>query len=156
MYSIRKILFLDFDGVLHPHGACPFSRLPLLEQYLLKMTEIEIVVSSSWRQDQSLEQLRNYFPVSLRKKVFDTTPTLDNVHNPGGRQREIEAYLASAGLNSTNTSWVALDDMPFLFDDGCPFLITVDPNKGFTDIDGLSLAAWFGIVGLNPIINQAT
>jgi hypothetical protein len=39
---MRKILFLDFDGVLHPDGAGLFSKLGLFEEYLSKMPEAEL------------------------------------------------------------------------------------------------------------------
>jgi len=57
---MRKIIFLDFDGVLHPDGVGLFSRLPLLESFLSRMPEAEIVVSSTWREDHTLDELRQF------------------------------------------------------------------------------------------------
>lgn len=46
------ILFLDFDGVMHP-DLCPrsewFERLPMFERWLRGHDQIEVVISSSWR-----------------------------------------------------------------------------------------------------------
>ena len=64
---MKKILFLDFDGVLHPDGIALFSRLGLLEEYLLKMPEIEIVISSTWRETQGFDELKNYFSPSATR-----------------------------------------------------------------------------------------
>ena len=35
---MRKIIFLDFDGVLHPDGIGKLSQLPILEHFLSAMT----------------------------------------------------------------------------------------------------------------------
>ena len=52
-------LFLDFDGVLHSMSGYrdqPFCRLPLLEEVLVN-TDVDIVISSSWRFQYSLDEL---------------------------------------------------------------------------------------------------
>lgn len=67
------ILFLDFDGVLHPWDPKTqlseqqmFSLKPLLENTLRTFPNVEIVITSSWRQKYSLEKLRHLFsPNSL-------------------------------------------------------------------------------------------
>ncbi|MGA1527066.1 MAG: HAD domain-containing protein [Burkholderiaceae bacterium] len=53
-------LFLDFDGVLHSMSGYrdeAFCKLPLLED-LISDIEVDIVVSSSWRFQHSLDELR--------------------------------------------------------------------------------------------------
>lgn len=140
---MKKILFLDFDGVLHSDGIALFSRLGLLEEYLLKMPEIEIVISSTWRETQGLDELKNYFSPSLRDKITGVTPSLEDGYDCGGRQREIHAFLDSAGLNAGNATWVALDDMALFFEDGYPHLILADSSTGFDESNGNSLLAWY-------------
>lgn len=140
---MRKIVFLDFDGVLHPDGIALFSRLGLLETYLSRMPDVEVVISSSWRETESIEQLRAYFSSPIREKIVGATPVLEDGYDCGGRQREIEAYLESAGLKAGNCSWVALDDTQLFFDQGYPNLILTDSSQGFTDIDGESLLSWY-------------
>jgi hypothetical protein len=140
---MRKLLFLDFDGVLHPDGVGLFSKLGLFEEYLSKMPEAEIVISSSWRETHALEDLKANFSASLSGRIIGITPTLDDGYDSGGRQREIEAFLKIAGLNSTNSSWVALDDTQLFFEDDCDFLILTDPNQGFREIDGNALLEWY-------------
>ena len=51
------ILFLDFDGVLHPegedhilNGGADFCFLPRLEALLREFPWVKIVISSSWRE----------------------------------------------------------------------------------------------------------
>jgi hypothetical protein len=90
-----------------------------------------------------LEDLKANFSASLRGRIIGITPTLDDGYDSGGRQREIEAFLKIAGLNSTNSSWVALDDTQLFFEDDCDFLIFTDPNQGFREIDGNALLEWY-------------
>ena len=140
---MRKILFLDFDGVLHPDGVGLFSKLSLFEQYVIGMSELEIIISSSWRETHSFEELKNIFPVSLRDKILGITPTLEDGYDSGGRQREIELFLEAASLNHTNASWVALDDMQSFFNHDCPFLILTKSDTGFCEKNGLTLQEWY-------------
>lgn len=140
---MKKLLFLDFDGVLHPDGAALFSQLGLLEKYLLQMPGAGIVISSSWREEQSIEELKSYFPTPMRDQIIGVTPILADGYDRGGRQREIQAYLDSAGLDNKNCSWVALDDVQVFFEADWPHLILTDSNQGFTEVHGSSLLEWY-------------
>lgn len=141
--TMRKILFLDFDGVLHPDGIALFSQLPVFENYLQKMPGVEIVISSTWREDHSIEKLRGYFSHFVQSRITGVTPSLDDGYDCGGRQREIHAYLDSAGLSTNNCSWVALDDMALFFETGYPHLLLTDSSKGFTEANGDALLEWY-------------
>ena len=62
------ILFLDFDGVLHPEysdRAVPdeiaFCHLPRFEAVLRDFPNVEIVISSTWRYHLPLDALRERF-----------------------------------------------------------------------------------------------
>lgn len=108
------VLFLDFDGVLHPVGVhaagVPFAKVPLLEAMLRepRCAAIQIVVSSTWREAYSLTRLRSVFAPDLRARVIDVTPTLDDYDGPYARCFEIKAWLA---LHPQVERFVALDDM---------------------------------------------
>ena len=140
---MKKLLFLDFDGVLHPDGIGLFSNLGLFEQYLLAMPGVDIVISSTWRETESLDELRAYFAPALRDRIIGVTPTLEDGYDPGGRQREIQAFLDAAGLDHHNATWVALDDTALFFEDGYPHLILTDASKGFSESDGVKLREWY-------------
>lgn len=140
---MRKILFLDFDGVLHPDGIGLFSKLGLLEEYLLKMPEIEIVISSTWRDTETLDELKRYFSEIVQDKIIGVTPSLEDGCDCGGRQREIDSYLSANGLNSMNAAWIALDDMAIFFEEDYRHLILTDSRKGFSEDNGNSLLAWY-------------
>ena len=140
---MKKILLLDFDGVLHADGDALFSKLDSLEKYLLNMPNVDIVISSSWRESYFFDELKKFFPVNLQGRIIGITPTSNGSFERGGRQREIEAFLDAAALNESNSSWIALDDMGYLFDHECSYLILVNPELGFCERDGQQLMAWY-------------
>ena len=140
---MKKIVFLDFDGVLHPDGVATFSNLSLLEEYLHKIPSAEIVITSTWRENHSLNELRGFFSESLRGRIIGVTPSLEDGYDSGGRQLEIESFLESAGLTIDNSSWVAIDDMLHFFKEGCQNLILSDSSKGFSEINGNLLLKWY-------------
>ncbi len=143
--NLRKILFLDFDGVLHSDLDlnANFCKVPCLEKFLIEMPDVEIVISSTWRENYSLKELKAFSPALLRDRIIDVTPVLEGGFYRGGRQREIEDYLQTNGLQAINASWVALDDWVELFDKGCSFLIWVNPARGFGDDEGRALVRWY-------------
>ena len=67
-------LFLDFDGVLHSMSGYhdqSFCRLPLLEEVLVD-ADVDIVISSGWRFQYSLDELKDKLG-QLGSKVVGTT-----------------------------------------------------------------------------------
>ncbi len=138
---MNKILFLDFDGVLHP-TLCPetehFIRLPaLLESIATSAANMEVVISSSWRFQYDFEELLNFFPDDLRKRVSATTgPPVVGKHS---RYREILAYL---GNRRNQYQWRALDDCAWEFPENCPELILCNGAKGVTSAELKCLQIW--------------
>ncbi len=137
------ILFLDFDGVLHPADATPdqfFCYLPALEDTLRPFDEVELVLSTLWREERSLDALIEHFAPDIRPRILGATPQLPACElERGHRQREIEAWLA---MHRPGGDWLALDDRQENFDADCPHLLWV-PRAG-------SLAP-----GLNPQLLSA-
>ncbi|MBI2397487.1 MAG: hypothetical protein HYV17_06780 [Xanthomonadales bacterium] len=140
---MRKIIFLDFDGVLHPDGVALFSRLDVFERHLARMPEAEVVVSSTWREDHSLDQLRAFFSPTFRPKIVGVTPSLAGGYDCGGRELEIRAYLSANNLTDANCAWVALDDMAMFFGEPCHNLILTESCEGFTERQGEQLLSWY-------------
>ncbi len=142
---MRKILFLDFDGVLHSDTCREyFTKIDLLEKYLKQMPTLEIVISSAWRGSYDLDELKIIFSKkSLANRVVGITPILDCSFQKGGRQLEIQKFLEDEKLDQTNASWRALDDIAQFFYDDCPFLIKVDSAVGFSDKEGQALLQWY-------------
>jgi hypothetical protein len=107
------ILFLDFDGVLHPWCSPRseyFCYLPRLEAVLRDYSQVEIVICSDWRLSFSLSQQRRHFSDDIARRVVGQTQCLDDgsLNQDGLRRREALAYLERTG--SPNRSWCALDD----------------------------------------------
>lgn len=136
----KTILFLDFDGVLHPKGVASdfgcFSRLPLLDALLLEagLTHVEVVITSTWREAYSLPKLRGFFPVTLQSRVVDVTPQLDDTDSEYQRYREIRAWL---NRHPEVEGWAELDDAK---DEFPPHkgerAVFTDPHVGLTE-DGV-------------------
>ena len=75
----QMLIFLDFDGVLHPDGCNPssyFSRAPLLEAVLRQSADFEVVISSSWRHRRPFDELVLLFSADVRKYIVGITPIL--------------------------------------------------------------------------------
>ena len=107
------ILFLDFDGVLHPSSIAAdhpddFSKLPLLENWLRQYPEVDIVISSSWREILRMEALREIFSEDLRHRIVDACPIISiNEETNYYRFEEIMTWIK---LEKYDGLWLALDD----------------------------------------------
>lgn len=125
------ILFLDFDGVLHPfhrpQGA--LVLVPVFERVMRDYPQVDIVISSSWREGCSLEELRAFFSDDIAARIVDVTPVLPLAGQPALREAEIAAWRSDSGRGAE--PWVAIDDCALFFSPGCANLILVDPALGF-------------------------
>lgn len=125
------ILFLDIDGVLRPlfgdKKDLPF--IPRLEAVLRAYPEVEVVISSSWREDHDLESLRALFSLDIRDRIVGRTPVLDYLDHHYIRQAEVLAWLQEQ--KREGESWIALDDDDWLFEPKHPNLILVNSEVGF-------------------------
>lgn len=137
------ILFVDFDGVLHPQNkGAVFTCTSVLWAILRLHPELRVVISSSWRWDRSLENMKRLMTANggedLAGRIVGATPKLRHTIYAGCRQLECEAWLKSNGLSEM--AWLALDDMPELFDSGTPHLYLVDSRYGLMDADVVRLS----------------
>lgn len=143
------ILFLDFDGVLHPYPykrEQAFAAVPLLLAVLEDFPSVDVVVSSSWR---LLRYSRAWLqvPEALRERITGHTPEIrrreHGMHTVALqplRQAEILRYLADSG--GSERSWVALDDDERLFSPECPNLILC--REGFGEAEAIKLRLRLG------------
>lgn len=137
------VLFLDFDGVLHPavQGAEPFCRLELLGPLFSEFPRIGIVVSSSWRAAYAADVLQEFLGpfgghligvtsnahhlcAASVDSVLMTEPPCEMV-----REAECRQWIEK---HSPSTSWIALDDQAELFSGDCLNLVACDPIIGLT------------------------
>ena len=138
MIGQYKLLFLDFDGVLHPThfaGEDPFNRVTLLEEALVD-ANLGIVISSSWRFTHSIEKLQKILPKTISSLVVGSTGVPVIGKHP--RFHEIMAYLHSYG----QADWRALDDSYWEFPSPCPQLIRCNSNTGIGSKELAILSAW--------------
>lgn len=135
------LLFVDFDGVLHPGGSREdqiFCRMPLLADALRgPLSGVDLVISSDWRLVYGVEDLRQHFPADLRRRVLGCTP-LDTQVTPRTwgamavqfpRQAQIMAWVARH-RSSSQHPWAALDDRPEWFLPGEARLVVVSADRG--------------------------
>ena len=129
------MLFLDFDGCLHPKfpGDGPtFTQLKLLEDVLRQVPEVVIVLSTSWRLQNPLHQLRTIFSPDIASRIIGMTPDPHDVDptpelRHHGRQAEIDAWLRQN--RRRNETWLALDDDSEGFTLGCENLVHCEPGR---------------------------
>lgn len=138
----KVVLFLDFDGVLHPYPGRNeqlFCRLDLLQEWLRRRPHVEIVISSDWRDVHSANALAAHFDEDLRSRILGVTPrvTRDSWEQFDGEPRttahtrhvEILRWLAQHGRSRP---WLALDDQAGLYPPGTWQLVLCDPSVGLT------------------------
>lgn len=141
------IVFLDFDGVLHPESVDSknllLCRLPLVEEVLREFPQVDIVISSTWRLDWSdpsvaTVEMRKHFSPDIAQRVVGVTPhhrDLDWKQAPDGlhlwtRQWECEMWLRAN--RPPGTLWLALDDRPYWFRPFSKNLMEFERNTAFT------------------------
>lgn len=134
------VLFLDFDGVLHPehcHESKHFCRLPILEVALRQVPETIVVISSTWRLEQSLEDLRQRFSPDIASMIQGVSPrycSLKNIQNTlVAYEREAECHAWLWTNNLPHCNWLAVDDRSWLYRPFCKSLFLVDGRDGLTE-----------------------
>jgi hypothetical protein len=93
------ILFLDVDGVLHPHVEYDATLLlvhrPALEAVLRACSDVEIVISSTWRINRTLAELRALFSDDIAPRVIGVTP----------QWRDIQDAESWGGVGIARSRW---------------------------------------------------
>ena len=143
------ILFLDFDGVLHPlqRSEPDFCRLPLLWKILRACPHVEVVFSTSWREIYRPEEMIEFVTCGggedLAHRIAGSnpgTPRAESTRVAGPqpeRHRECERWLEENGQQ--HRTWLAIDDIPTLFDKDHPNLYVINGKIGLTDENVLEI-----------------
>lgn len=141
----RRVLFIDFDGVLHPTLSSDpadadepvvhttlFGWLPMLVSALKTHQDVAVVVHSMWRNTHNVDELRELLG-ALGPRVVGVAPE-------GLRYASIEAWLA---VNPCHSHRI-LDDDPVEFPDPAPAeLILCNPRTGVSAPDVIAaLKRW--------------
>jgi len=137
------ILFLDFDGVLHPEAgqdSGTFCCRPVLWKILRARVDVDVVFSTSWRACYRPEALLDFATAGggedLRPRFVGQTPRIPVVSGADDyRRRELEclAWLAASGRDTAR--WLALDDVDYWFSEASPNVYLVNYLTGLTDDD---------------------
>ncbi len=147
------ILFLDYDGVLHPDAAFMTKRgielrgpgelfmwAPILENLLAECPQIQIVLSTSWVRVLGFRAAKKRLPDSVQDRVIGATwHSGEAIGWPGQikfedmtRYQQIMRYCGRARLSD----WIALDDdIAGWPDDQRHRLLQCDPQKGLEGLD---------------------
>lgn len=135
------ILLLDFDGVTHPQPCFHdnvFCRLHLIESVLREreLRDVQIVLSTSWREHYSLDDMREFFSNDIQARVIGVTPNITKLANDTGQPAEFERERECLAWMKTNrppgTPWLAIDDRPEWFSPDCENLLVTNCQFGFS------------------------
>lgn len=144
------ILFLDFDGVLHPegedhvlNGGADFCFLPHLETLLRGFPSVKIVISSSWREQLLYKTLLKPFSSDIRDRILGATPHSGFGLPPPYRKREGEILAWLQLHDAVDEPWVALDDAYWQFDRCKDHLVLCGSFVGFDDKASAELRTHF-------------
>ncbi len=133
------IVFLDFDGVLHPDPCRDdqlFEHVPRLARSLEEFPEASIVLSTSWRTFLGFDKLTEPLEASLRRRVIGVTPRFADINPertlvPYRRHAECASWLAANRMQ--DAPWIAIDDRPSWFEPYCENLVACDALVGFDE-----------------------
>ena len=135
------VLFLDFDGVLHPEfcaGSKHFENRPHFEAAMRTAPKIIIVISSTWRAHYELDYLRSKFSKDIAERIVGVTPRfsdLDDSEVPGSLlayPREAECWYWVRHNRPAHTKWLSIDDRSWLFRPFSQRVFEVDGEVGLT------------------------
>lgn len=139
MTSHAMLLFLDFDGVLRradsPKYRFDEDCLEIFQQTVRALEDIEIVVSSSWKDAFSLSEIRAHFAPDIAERIIGVTPSSLRMEEYP-RHREVLLFLR--GRCWEHRPWAAIDDHPDHYGPGANAVWT-DSTRGFDELAAGSL-----------------
>ena len=129
----RRVIFLDFDGVLAPitrwdrYGEIDPECVRVLNE-IVAASEADVVVSSTWRHGKTLTELQEMLDAQgFVGFVLDKAPAGMNGAN---RAEEIAAWLAEHDVRG----YVIIDDHAGM-GDLHPRLVQTHPGRGLQSVD---------------------
>jgi hypothetical protein len=117
-----QILFVDFDGVLHPefcNESEHFMHRDAFETVMRQLPSVDLVVSSTWRLQRTLQELKALFSGDIGARVIGATPfyaQLENIPDSlVGYEREAECVAWLRQNGRATQDWLAVDDRSWNF-----------------------------------------
>jgi len=145
----KILIFLDFDGVTHPISGSPMQLRRCMDalKIALNSFQLEVVVSSSWREINTLDELKNILSL-LNVKIQGVTPIINEPFIKYVRYHEVLKYLQDTNQNFRR--WIAIDDTKGFYPEDAPVYCT-NPKTGFVEDD----IPKFQTMVFNEIIKKA-
>lgn len=155
------ILFLDYDGVLHPDAAYYVQRrkgsyielraegalfmwMPILEGILGPYSDVKIVLSTSWVRELGFSKAKGFLSPWLQSRVIGGTwhskmaQHKEGSHSVPDRWSELTRYQQIANYIHTKKPtdpWVAIDDNIMGWDPSVAHrLVPTDGDTGLSDL----------------------
>lgn len=146
-----QVLFLDFDGVMHPefcHESKHFVHLETFETVMRAALHVDLVISSTWRYKRSLEELKALFSEDVAARIIGTTPfyaqLTDVPDTLQGFEREAECRSWLLQHGRAAQKWLALDDRSWNFRPFNRNVLLVDGGVGLSADVAQTLLARLG------------
>lgn len=120
------VIFLDFDGVLHPKMSGSFEYLKNFTRILDQFKSVRFVVSSDWRLQMSFIEIEKLFGRHY-SRFIGCTPHISNAK----RETEILQFVRQRDIGN----FIAIDDdcRNELFYEDCTWLFKTDYFRGLDD-----------------------
>lgn len=139
LQSMRKVIFLDFDGVTHPDRDLRYFHHALVERVdrLRREHQAQVVISSNWRCRHPLPELETMIKAAsgISLPILEMTPgTLqdEKLKTRGGLIKNFLNQREQAGR--TISRFVILDDLPEWHFKGLErHLVSCNPEIGFDE-----------------------
>lgn len=149
------ILFLDFDGVLHPSDVFLqkgrpvlhskgelFMWAPQLIEVLIPHPHVKIVLSTNWVRMRGFSRAKSALPEALQERVIGATwhsSMHRDEYDNTSRFQQIAGYVSRNNVQH----WLAVDDLHEHSEEWKEsyktHLIKTDPELGLSDPDVLEL-----------------
>jgi HAD domain in Swiss Army Knife RNA repair proteins len=146
------LLFLDFDGVLHPvhsNKADCFCMLDNFEAVMREFPGVRIVIASTWRQAYSFAHLKSLFSADIAARIIGKTPDWEEDGDEHVRFKEIRQFLKHPSL--AGMEWIAVDDSDFEFPESCRNVLLCDPRRGFDNEMADKLRGRLNAMSIAPV-----
>ena len=158
---IRKIIFLDIDGVLnteHYQGLLQYQGKSWQDEYgaffdpnavkqlkrIIDATNADIVVESSWKY-HGLDAMKELWEVrNLPGRIIDITPStisdeyllsndLENIYPSMLHCKGVEIASWLSKYETQDFRYVIIDDEYVILDSQLPYFILINPYEGITE-----------------------
>ena len=94
--------------------------------------DVQLVVSSSWRETNNFHELEDFLR-PIGKELVGVTPVIDDPFLKAVRHHEIQKYLKDNGC--MNCKYCAIDDTTGFFEADTDYVYFTDTYTGFTESD---------------------